>query len=224
VAELRERHAHMRLSKLTPGMVIAGGRRTVNDRDIVEFETRFSGSSVNPPESARRKRKAPELTASVWMICAIAQDLASRTEVRELWNGPLSVIERLRWCDSIRPGDELQLQIEILDKRMSTKGVASWVRWQWTLATAVGVRALDLTAGSLFEGSSIPNNPAPTSVNRISYKVAEAADIVGLSRYVLYEAIRNQKLPAYRPSPRSDLLLLADDLRTWVTRFRADAG
>jgi len=141
-------------------MVVAGGRRTVTDREIVEFETRFSGSSDNPSESARRTRTSRDLTASVWMICAIAQDLASRTEVGELWNGPLRVIERLSWCDSIRPGDELQLQIEILDKRMSTKGVSSWVRWHWTLATAVGVRALDLTAGCLFEGSSIPNDQA----------------------------------------------------------------
>jgi acyl dehydratase len=140
----------MQLSKLTPGMVIAGGRRTVTECDIVEFETRFSGASVNPSESARRTRTSRDLTASVWMICAIAQDLASRTEVGELWNGPLRVIERLSWCDSIRPGDDLHLQIQILDKRMSAKGVASLVRWQWTLATAVGVRALDLTAGSLY--------------------------------------------------------------------------
>jgi excisionase family DNA binding protein len=133
----------------------------------------------------------------------------------------LSVIERLSWSDSVKVGDELQLQIEILDERTSITGLTSWVRWKWTLTTAPGAQVLDLTAGSLLDCSPPQSESAVPTINRISYKVSEAADIVGLSKWVLYEAIRNRELPAYRPSPRSDLLLLGDDLRTWVTRCRA---
>jgi excisionase family DNA binding protein len=222
---LRKGRPQMQLSKLIPGMVFVGGRKTLTERDIVEFESRLSSPSVRPvTDAVKHQRKEPEATASVWMICAIAQDLASRTEVSELWKGRLPFIERLSWCDSVRPGDELQLQIQVLDKRTSIKGVTSWVRWKWTLTTAGGVEALVLTAGSLLDGSSIESEVAPQPTTRISYKVVEAADIVGVSRYVLYEAIRNRELSAYRPNPRSDLLLLADDLRTWVTRFRADTS
>jgi excisionase family DNA binding protein len=90
------------------------------------------------------------------------------------------------------------------------------------LATAVGVRALDLLADSFLEDHSPSQNDLKgPSTNRISYKVIEAAKMVGLSRYLLYDAIRNLELPAYRPSPRGDLVLLPDDLRAWVTRFRA---
>jgi excisionase family DNA binding protein len=204
-------------------MVIAGGCRSVTERDIVEFEARFLGISASPSEEdVKRKRKSTEITASVWMICAIAQELASRTELHELWSGRLPVIERLTWCDSVRPGDELGLKIEILDRRLSISSTASWVRWQWILATAVGVRALDLMAGSFLEDHSpSQNDRVGLSANRISYKVTEAAKMVGLSRYVLYDAIRNMELPAYRPSPRGDFVLLPDDLRAWVTRFRA---
>jgi acyl dehydratase len=213
----------MQLSELTPGMVIAGGCRSVTERDIVEFEARFLGISASPSEEgAKRKRNSTETTASVWLICAIAQELASRTELHELWTAGLPVIERLSWCDSVRPGDELRLKIEILDKRLSVSGAASWVRWQWILATAAGVRALDLLAGSFLEDHSRSQNDLKgLSTNRISYKVIEAAKMVGLSKYVLYDAIRNLELPAYRPSPRGDLVLLPDDLRAWVTRFRA---
>jgi len=64
------------------------------------------------------------------------------------------------------------------------------------------------------------NTPAASSP-RISYTIAEAAKLVGYSRYVLYDAIRNGELVAYRPNPGGDLRVLADDVREWVTRFPA---
>lgn len=57
------------------------------------------------------------------------------------------------------------------------------------------------------------------AVERIAYPVEEAARAVGRSRYVLYQAIRRQELTAYRQSEDSDYLILAEDLRAWVTRL-----
>jgi excisionase family DNA binding protein len=59
------------------------------------------------------------------------------------------------------------------------------------------------------------------SSERISYKVSEAAKVAGVSRYVLYDAIRAGDLRAWQPNPRGDRLILAEDLRAWVTRFPA---
>jgi len=56
---------------------------------------------------------------------------------------------------------------------------------------------------------------------RISYPVSEAAVAVGRSRYVLYDAIRRNELVAYQQSEDSDYLVLAEDLRAWVTRMPA---
>jgi hypothetical protein len=103
----------------------------------------------------------------------------------------LSVIERLSWSDSVKVGDELQLQIEILDERTSITGLTSWVRWKWTLATAAGAQVLDLTAGSLLDRSPTKSESGVPTINRISYKVADAADIVGLSKYVRCRAGTN---------------------------------
>ena len=58
-------------------------------------------------------------------------------------------------------------------------------------------------------------------VERIAYPVSEAANVVGRSRYVLYDAIKRKELPAYQQSERSDYLVLVEDLRAWVTRFPA---
>jgi hypothetical protein len=57
--------------------------------------------------------------------------------------------------------------------------------------------------------------------DRIAYPVLEAAQAIGRSRYVLYDAIRRKELPAYQQSEDSDFLVLAEDLRAWVTRLPA---
>jgi len=62
-----------------------------------------------------------------------------------------------------------------------------------------------------------------SQVERIAYSVAEAAKAVGRSRYVLYDAIRRKDLLAYRQSVDSDYLILANDLRAWVTRYPAQS-
>jgi acyl dehydratase len=195
----------MQLSEVTPGVVVAVGGRTVSEQEIVEFESRFLGAaSNNARDNASRKRKSHETTASVWMLCAIAQELASTSVLYEMWSIRPPLIERMSWCDSVRAGDEVRLQIEILEKRLSTSRTTGWVRWRWVLATQVTARALELIAGSLFEDRPRSERGLEAlSANRVAYKVAEAAKVVGMSRYVLYNAIRSRELPAYRLPSRT---------------------
>lgn len=58
-------------------------------------------------------------------------------------------------------------------------------------------------------------------IERIAYTVAEAAKAVGLSRYVLYGAIRRGELLAYQAREEANYLILAEDLRAWITRMPA---
>jgi excisionase family DNA binding protein len=197
-------------------MAITSRTRRVTKHEIVEFSTRFtSGSSGGFLERPRPNSSA----ASVWMVCATAQDLASTTELHELWSDQTLCIERLIWKAAVLPGDEVRLRIEILEKRPLAAGLAGWVRWHWTLSTKEGTRALDLVASSLLEDRSASRNAPAALSPRVLYTIAEAAKLVGYSRYVLYDAIRNGELVAYRPNPRADLRVRADDIHEWVTRF-----
>lgn len=74
----------------------------------------------------------------------------------------------------------------------------------------------------VFERRRPSEKAAGSGASPIAYKVAKAAALVGMSRYLLYEAIRNQELRAFRPKPRADLMILAEDLREWVTRHPVD--
>lgn len=209
----------MRLSELVPGLVIAAGRRTVTETEVTEFAAR----SAHNPERAGGTRSNPDRksradTASGWLICAIAEQLVVSTlESSSLTSGPL-YIERLSWPGSVHAGDEVELQVEILEKHVSCSGASGFVRWHWRLVSGGGENVLDMVSAVVFENRRPSEKAAGAGSSPIAYKVAKAAAVVGMSRYLLYEAIRNQELRAFRPKPRADLMILAEDLREWVTR------
>lgn len=80
-------------------------------------------------------------------------------------------------------------------------------------APAGGAHASEALSNSASEGACL--------IERISYKVTQAAQATGLSRYVIYDAIRDKQLAAYEPNPGGDFLILAEDLRTWIKRYPA---
>ena len=46
--------------------------------------------------------------------------------------------------------------------------------------------------------------------------VKNAALMVDRSQWVLYQEIKKGRLPAQRPYPKSDFLILTEDLKRWV--------
>ncbi|MFL6601900.1 MAG: helix-turn-helix domain-containing protein [Steroidobacteraceae bacterium] len=68
------------------------------------------------------------------------------------------------------------------------------------------------SAACNFENSVSRDKP----IERISYKVSQAAKATGISRYVLYSAIRREHLRAFQPNEGGDLLILVEDLRAWI--------
>jgi excisionase family DNA binding protein len=213
-------NAPLRLSDLVPGLVIAGGRRTVTETEIRDFADRF-GPALDEGRSAppAPRGKASADTASGWLICAIAQQLAATAVATNCRSTGALRVEKLSWPSAAHAGDDLELKIEILEKHASRSGTCGFVRWHWMLAVSNGNRVLDLVSGTLLEDRGVGEKKTVAAGGAIAYKVSTAASMVGISRYLLYEAIRDQELRAYRPRARSDLMILAEDLREWVTRY-----
>ncbi len=59
--------------------------------------------------------------------------------------------EQLKWLNPVRPGDEVELRMEVLDSRLSRSGKVGVLRWRWVLTTQRNEPVLELTATSLFE-------------------------------------------------------------------------
>ena len=212
-------NAPRRLSELAPGLVIAAGRRTITAPEVSEFAARYgSADEMGGKARSASRRKTSAQPANHWLICAIAEQLA-RTAVGTSCRsaGALS-IERLSWPKCAHAGDDLELQIEVLDRHVTVSGAAGYVRWRWMLVTSEGEKVLDFVFSTLLEDSARCEG-ASGAAPPIAYKVSKAAEMLGVSRYRLYEAIRDQELRAYRPNARADLMILPEDLREWVTRY-----
>ncbi len=141
----------MKFASFKAGMVLCGGRRTVTEQEIIEFATRYDPQwfHIDPVRAAGSRWQG--LIASGWMTCAIAMQLAVANVLRDSESIGSPGAEQLKWLNPVRPGDEVELRMEVLDSRLSRSGKVGVLRWRWVLTTQRNEPVLELTATSLFE-------------------------------------------------------------------------
>ena len=147
----------MRFEQIQTGMIINGGRRAVTEAEIIEFAKRYDPQwfHVDPLRAQNSRWKG--LIASGWMTCSIAMELAVKSVLGDSESIGSPGIEQLKWLNPVRPGDELELRIEVMATRLSRSGSVGIVKWRWVLTTQAGVPVLDLIATSLFQIHEPPN-------------------------------------------------------------------
>jgi acyl dehydratase len=147
----------MRFEQIQTGTIINGGRRGVTEAEIIEFARRYDPQwfHVDPVRAQNSRWKG--LIASGWMTCSIAMELAVKSVLGDSESIGSPGIEQLKWLNPVRPGDELELRIEVMETRLSRSGSVGIVKWRWVLTTQAGVPVLDLTATSLFQIREPPN-------------------------------------------------------------------
>jgi len=141
----------MRFSEIRPGDVIAGGRRVVTEAEIIEFATRYDPQWFHTDPLRAQRSRWKGLIASGWLTCSIAMELAVRNVLADSESIGSPGVEQLKWLHPLRPGDAVELRIEVLESRLSRSGTVGVVRWRWLLTNQAGTAVLDLTATSLFE-------------------------------------------------------------------------
>ena len=146
----------MRFEQIQAGMIIQGGRRTVTEAEIIEFAQRYDPQwfHLDPVRAQRSRWKG--LISSGWMTCSIAMDLAVKSVLGDSESIGSPGIEQLKWPNPVRPGDELELRIEVIETRVSRSGSVGIVKWRWVLTTQAGIQVLDLIATSLFQIRAVP--------------------------------------------------------------------
>jgi acyl dehydratase len=147
----------MRFEQIQTGMIINGGRRKVTEAEIIEFAKRYDPQwfHVDPVRAQNSRWKG--LICSGWMTCSIAMELAVKSVLGDSESIGSPGIEQLKWLNPVRPGDELELRIEVMETRLSRSGSVGIVKWRWVLTTRAAVPVLDLIATSLFQMREAPN-------------------------------------------------------------------
>jgi acyl dehydratase len=141
----------MRFDEIKAGMVISGGRHTVTEAEIIEFAKRYDPQWFHTDPVRARDSRWKGLIGSGWMTCSIAMDLAVKSVLADSESIGSPGVEQLKWQNPVRPGDELELRIEVMQARHSRSGAVGIVKWRWVLTTQAGVQVLDLIATSLFQ-------------------------------------------------------------------------
>jgi acyl dehydratase len=133
------------------GMLLNAGQRAITEQEIIEFATRYDPQWFHTDPARAAASRWQGLIASGWHTCAIAMQLL----VQHVLAGTESIgspgLEQVKWPNPLRPGDVVELVVEVLSSRVSSSGRMGIVKWRWVLTTTAGSQVLDLIGTSLFE-------------------------------------------------------------------------
>jgi acyl dehydratase len=141
----------MRFEQFQMGQVLQGGRRIVTETEIIEFARRYDPQWFHADPARAHDSRWKGLISSGWMTCAIAMELAVKTVLADSDAIGSPGIEQLKWLNPVRPGDELELRIEVLETGRSRSGSAGVVKWRWVLMNQAAAPVLDMTGTMLFQ-------------------------------------------------------------------------
>jgi len=102
------------------GQVFASARRLrVDKAEIIAFAKQFDPQPFHLDDEAGRNSIFGGLVASGWHTAAMTMRLVTQSEYKAA-GGSIGVgFDQLRWPVPVRPGDELRIETEVLDKRLS---------------------------------------------------------------------------------------------------------
>jgi acyl dehydratase len=100
------------------GQKFVSGRLTVTTDEIVEFAGRYDPQPFHLDDEAAKKTLFGGLAASGWHTAALTMRLIVGSKFRPA-GGILGFGGELVWVKPVRPGDELHVESEIIETRLS---------------------------------------------------------------------------------------------------------
>lgn len=132
------------LEDFTPGRTFTADPATIDGTAVVEFARSFDPQPFHTEPDAAASLFFGGLVASGWHTAAICMRMAVESELGTIANGLVGLeVSQLRWPVPSRPGDTLQLSIEVIAARPSISR-PRWgtVRLRWTACNQRGETAL----------------------------------------------------------------------------------
>ncbi|MBX9752697.1 MAG: VOC family protein [Roseococcus sp.] len=103
------------LDDLRPGQVFRAGPLVVSEAEIIEFGARYDPQPFHTdPAAAARHPLFQGLAASGWHTAALTMRLVVRA-IGHLAGGIVGAGGELQWPRPTRPGDELRVEVEVLE-------------------------------------------------------------------------------------------------------------
>ena len=107
------------LEDFAAGQTFGSGRLVIDAERIKRFAAEFDPQPFHLDEEAAKATFFRGLAASGWHTAAATMRLLVESEMKPAGGIVGAGFDELRWLRPVRPGDELHLQIEILEVRPS---------------------------------------------------------------------------------------------------------
>ena len=141
----------MRFAELTAGRVIHLGPASLAEREIIDFARAYDPQWFHTDPARAATSLWQGLIASGWQTCGVAMRLVCDHILAGSESFGSPGLAYLKWESPVRAGDELRLEVEVLDQRVAkSKPTLGIVRWRWRLLNQRAEPVLELEATSLF--------------------------------------------------------------------------
>ena len=102
-----------------PGRFGSFGPRHVTREEILAFATEFDPQPMHLDEEAAKQSLLGGLSASGWHLCSIMMRMMFDGFLGRTASLGSPGVNELRWLAPLRPGDDLTLDVEIVEARLS---------------------------------------------------------------------------------------------------------
>lgn len=123
----------MYFEDFAPGQTYTTGTRTLSQDDIIGFASQWDRQSFHLDPEAAKQSMYGGLIASGFHTLLITFDLVVEADIWNESSQGSPGMESVRWLKPVRPGDTLQVEMEVIETRPSrSRGDRGYVIWDHT--------------------------------------------------------------------------------------------
>jgi len=110
-----------------PGRLGSFGPRRVTREEILAFAAEFDPQPMHLDEEAASRSMLKGLSGSVWHLCSIIMRMMCDGFIGRTASLGSPGVNELRWLAPLRPGDELMLDVDVAEARVSRSRPATGI-------------------------------------------------------------------------------------------------
>jgi acyl dehydratase len=103
----------------TPGRFGSFGPRHVSREEIISFAAEFDPQPMHLDDDAARESMLRGLSGSGWHLCALMMRMLFDGFIGRTASLGSPGVNEVRWLSPLRPGDDLMLDVDVIEARVS---------------------------------------------------------------------------------------------------------
>jgi len=132
------------------------GPRHVSRDEIVAFASEFDPQPMHMDEEAARDSMLKGLSGSGWHLCSLMMRMMFDGFIGRTASLGSPGVNEVRWLSPLRPGDDLMLDVEVVESRVSRSRPATGiVTFKCSIRNKAGERLCDMVSPIIVERGNI---------------------------------------------------------------------